>query len=67
VITTRRSLLASLGFALPLVAAATGASASTTSLPHHAAKHAHSAHAQRHVHGKMHRTASVQRLHPKHA
>ena len=66
VITIRRSLLASLALALSLVAA-TGASANTRTVAHHARGQTHAAHAQRHVHGKMHRTASVQRLHAKHA
>jgi hypothetical protein len=63
--TTRRSLLASLGLALPAVAAATGASAATTTAPRHAKPHGHVAHAQHHA--KPHRTASAKHAHAKQA
>jgi hypothetical protein len=63
-ITTRRSLLASLGLALPVVAVAVPASASTTSLPHHGKKRGHLAHLP---HGKPHRTASIRHTHGKQA
>jgi hypothetical protein len=63
----RRFLLASLGFALPLAAAVTSASANTAVLPHHHhKKHLHTAHLHHHVHGKMHRLASAQPIHVKH-
>jgi len=66
VITTRRSLLVSLGLALPVAAVASGtAAASTIAHAHHARKHGHIAHGPRH--GKAHRTALSARPHAKHA
>jgi hypothetical protein len=64
VITTRRSLLASLGLALPVAAVATRASATTTALSHHGKKHGHLAHLP---HAKSHRTASIRHGHGKQA
>jgi hypothetical protein len=65
-IITRRSVLASLGLAMPVAAIARGAQASTTpSRAHHDRTHAHSAHLQHH--GKPHRTASAAHHHPKRA
>ncbi len=63
--TTRRSLLASLGLALPAMAVATGASAAATASPRHAKPHGHVAHAQHH--GKPHRTASAKHTHARQA
>jgi hypothetical protein len=57
VITTRRSLLASLGLALPVVVTATAASAtSVAGRSHHAKAHSHAAHTTHH--GKTHHAAA---------
>ncbi len=64
VIITRRSLLASLGLALPVAATATRASATTTALSHHGKRHGHLAHLP---HAKSHRTASLRHAHGKQA
>ena len=61
----RRFLLASLGFALPLLAVVATASANTALPHHHHKKHLHTAHMHHHVHGKMHRLATAQPIHPK--
>lgn len=60
-ILSRRSLLASLGGALPAVAVATAAQAATP-LPHtshHAKKHVHAASAHATRHRKTHHTAAT--------
>ncbi len=62
---SRRSLLASLGLALPAAVAAAGAQAATpTRMPHHAKHHVHTASAHVLHHHKPHRTASAMRPHP---
>jgi type IV secretory pathway TrbD component len=62
VILSRRSLLASLGLALPVVAVATAAKAATVHHPIHPAAKRH-LHASSHVphHRKPHRTAAAAR------
>ena len=65
-ITTRRSLLVSLGLALPVAAFVTAgnAAANTTATHHHAKAHSHATHATHlRSHAKTHRTASAQRSH----
>ncbi len=65
-ITTRRSLLLSLGLALPVTAFVTAgtAAANTTATHHHAKAHSHATRATHmRSHAKTHRTASAQRSH----
>jgi hypothetical protein len=62
---SRRSLLASLGLALPAATAAAGAQAATTSrLAHHGKHHLHTVSSRSLHHHKLHRTASTMRSHP---
>jgi len=62
---SRRSLLASLGLALPAAVAAVGAQAAVTPrLSHHSKRHVHTASAHTLHHHKPHSTASVTRSHP---
>ncbi len=62
---SRRSLLASLGLALPATVATVDAKAAEARhLPHHARRHTHTASVRTLHHHKTHRTASVMRVHP---
>ncbi len=64
-ILSRRSLLASLGLALPAAAVVTTAQAATFHHAHHAKRHLHAASAHPLHHAKTHRTASALRGHPR--